>query len=153
MDSWTEYNLSKEDTDILIQECQQEIEKASREQALLAVRRRIIGKKIEEWKHEIEWLKLLRDGDTIDKLVEKVPEDSVKTVRKRYADLVKRFHEMGVVDNGKKTPPRRVSPTQKVTPPKIDLNKSLTKPLTTTGKNQVVNTPVNKFGQKTIPKK
>ncbi len=93
VDSW-DYNLSVKDLDILIEECGNEIDNSNRELSLLIVRRKILQNKIKEWQMEKDWLILLKNGENVEKLIDITPQQTVKTVNRRYTELRGRFRNI-----------------------------------------------------------
>lgn len=96
-DSW-DYNLSMKDLDILIEECTNEINNSNRELSLLIVRRKILQNKIKEWQMEKEWLTMLKNGEKIDKLIDITPQQTIKTVNKKYSELMNKFKDLNFED-------------------------------------------------------
>jgi len=90
------YDLTQEQIDILIDECNHEIKKAKQDLTLMMIKRKVLQRKIEEWETEKEWFKLLRDGEKVENLCLITPSKTIKTIEKRYLDLMKKFGEINL---------------------------------------------------------
>ena len=88
-------DLTNEEIDLLLQECEKEIDSVRGQLGSLLIKKDMLSKKLRQWKEEKEWLQLLRDEEDFSAALVKVPHDTLKSIRDNYNRIMRRASKLG----------------------------------------------------------
>jgi hypothetical protein len=94
-------DLTADEIDILIFECQKELKDATARLAHLVIERDELRRKIRIWKEELDVLELLKSGVNFEESLIEINPTTMRTIQKRFNDAALKYNQNFATDENK----------------------------------------------------
>lgn len=87
-------DLTVDEINLLISECDGEIDKIKRELGYLLIKQDMLRRKKHQWQEEKDYLEILKNGVDFNEFLVAVPNKTMKTIKGHYDKVMKRYNKM-----------------------------------------------------------